>query len=61
MWATVEVQEALCDYFGIKTGKGSGKMTGVEFNGGALSRAVEGIVELFDKLDVDGGRDHRRS
>ena len=54
MWATVEVQEALCDYFGIKIGKGSGKMVGVEFNGGALSRAVEGIVELFDKLDIDG-------
>jgi uroporphyrinogen decarboxylase len=54
MWATVEVQEALCDYFDIKTGKGSGKMIGVEFNGGALSRDVEGIVELFDKLDIDG-------
>jgi uroporphyrinogen decarboxylase len=54
MWATVEVQEALCDYLGIKTGKGSGKMVGVEFNGGALSRDVEGIVELFDKLEIDG-------
>lgn len=54
MWATIEVQEALCDYFGIETGKGSGKMVGIEFNGGALSRDVEGIVELFDILDIDG-------
>jgi uroporphyrinogen decarboxylase len=54
MWATIEVQEKLCDYFGIKTGKGSGKMAGIEFNGGGLSRDVDGIVELLDKLDIDG-------
>lgn len=53
MWATVEVQEALFDHFGIETGRGQ-RPRGVSLMGGALSRDPRAIVELWDTLHIDG-------
>ncbi len=53
MWATVEVQEKLFDYFGITTGKGDMKDVHGML-GGYLSRSVEALLLLWDKLGVDG-------
>ena len=53
MWATREVQEKLFDYLQIKTAPSTspGK---VSLNRGVLSRRVEAILELFDRLEIDG-------
>jgi uroporphyrinogen decarboxylase len=52
-WATAEVQESLCDYFGIEEGRGE-KSPWIGLNGGALSRGLPGILRLFDRLHIDG-------
>ncbi len=53
IWATVEVQEKLLGHFGIETHRGVPSV-GVELMGGVLSRDVDAIVVLFDRLDIDG-------
>ncbi len=53
MWATVEVQEKLFQHFQIETQQGVPSV-GIELMGGALSRDVDAILELFDRLDIDG-------
>ncbi|NLE45321.1 MAG: uroporphyrinogen-III decarboxylase-like protein [Chloroflexi bacterium] len=53
MWATVEVQEALFDHFGIDAGWGEFSC-GVGLMGGALTRSVAAIIELWDRLHIDG-------
>lgn len=53
MWATPEVQETLFDHFGIATARGT-KPLGWGLNGGALSRGIEALLELWDRMDVDG-------
>ncbi|MCP4166304.1 MAG: hypothetical protein GY759_10470 [Chloroflexi bacterium] len=53
MWATPEVQERLFDHFGIETAKGS-ESVGIGLNGGALTRAVEAMLELWERLGIDG-------
>ena len=52
-WATREVQESLCDYFGIEEGRGEAN-SWIGLNGGALSRGISGIRKLFDRLHIDG-------
>lgn len=51
-WATVEVQERLCEHLGIETGAGE-HTPGIGFNGGRLSRGLSGITELLDTLSID--------
>jgi uroporphyrinogen decarboxylase len=53
MWATVEVQEKLFDHFRIETKRGVPSV-GIELMGGVLSRDVDAILELFDRLGIDG-------
>ena len=53
MWATPEVQELLFDHFNISIGKAS-KTDTIGLLGGYLSRGVEALLELWDKLGVDG-------
>lgn len=53
MWATVEVQEMLFDHFGIETARNVPSV-GIELMGGVLSRDVAAILELWDRLDIDG-------
>jgi len=53
MWATVEVQEMLFDHFGIETGRGV-PSRGVGLFGGVLAREPQAIIELWDKLEIDG-------
>ncbi len=53
IWATPEVQERLFAHFGIKSGL-SASPQGISLLGGKLSRDAEAILELFDKLDIDG-------
>ena len=53
MWATPEVQEKLLAYFGIQTGRDT-PAQGVSLMGGALSREAHAILEVYDKLDIDG-------
>jgi uroporphyrinogen decarboxylase len=53
MWATPEVQEILYDHFNISTGKNS-KNDAIGLLGGYLSRGVEALIELWDRLGVDG-------
>ena len=53
MWATPEVQEILFDHFGISAGKDTCTDT-IGLSGGNLSRGVEVLLELWDKLGVDG-------
>jgi len=53
MWATVEVQEKLFDHFQIETQR-SVPSVGFELMGGVLSRDVDAILELFDRLGIDG-------
>jgi uroporphyrinogen decarboxylase len=53
MWATEEVQEKLLAYFHI----GSGMTTtseGVSLLGRSLTRGAQAILEVFEKLDIDG-------
>ena len=52
LWATVEVQERLFDYFGIETGSGE-KTSSIGFNGGLFSRGLDGVIRLLDELDID--------
>jgi uroporphyrinogen decarboxylase len=59
MWATVEVQEKLCDHFGFSSETGSrpdpaGVATSFGMCGGGLSRSPETLIALWDKLDIDG-------
>jgi uroporphyrinogen decarboxylase len=51
-WATEEVQEKLCDYFGIEEGKDSWSPW-IGLNGGLLSRGVAGITAMLDRLHAD--------
>jgi len=51
-WATEEVQERLCDHFHIEEGKGE-KSPWIGLNGSILSRGVQGIIALMDKLEID--------
>ena len=53
MWATTEVQEMLFDHFTISIGKGS-QTEEIGLLGGYLSRGVEALLVLWDKLGVDG-------
>jgi uroporphyrinogen decarboxylase len=53
MWATSEVQEMLYDHFDIKVGKETQSDT-IGLLGGYLSRGVEALIELWDKLNIDG-------
>ena len=53
MWATGEVQEKLFRHLGIETARGTAA-EGVGLMGGLLTRQPEAIVELFDRLDIDG-------
>jgi uroporphyrinogen decarboxylase len=53
MWATEEVQERLLEHFGIEAGKGHSESS-IGLNGGRLSRGVEGILALWDAMDIDG-------
>ncbi len=53
LWATVEVQEMLCEYFKIEEGKDQLNPC-IGLNGGGLSRGVNGIIKLMDILDIDG-------
>ena len=53
IWATPEVQERLFAYFGIDVGRGS-RASGVSLLGGRLARPVEAILELFERLNIDG-------
>lgn len=53
MWATIEVQELLFSHLGITAGKAE-QSRWIGLNGGPLSRGIEGIIELFDRLEIDG-------
>jgi uroporphyrinogen decarboxylase len=53
MWATPEVQEKLFDHFDIGIGRKT-KTDTIGLLGGQLSRGVEALIELWDKLDIDG-------
>jgi len=53
MWATPEVQEILFDHFDIKIGKET-KTDTIHLMGGYLSRGVEALLQLWDRLGVDG-------
>jgi uroporphyrinogen decarboxylase len=53
IWATVEVQEKLYDYLGVTAGKGT-RAHGIGLMGGALSRDVDGIFALYERLSIDG-------
>jgi len=53
MWATIEVQEKLMDHFGVEEGKGEADPC-FGLNGSVLSRGVQGILALWDKMDIDG-------
>jgi len=53
MWAIPEVQEQLCEHFGITTAAGE-KAVGIKLLGGALARDVSAILELWNRLDIDG-------
>lgn len=53
MWATPEVQERLFAHFGIETARGTSPGT-IYLGGGRLSRDVAAILELWDRLDIDG-------
>lgn len=53
MWATPEIQERLLNHFGIEAGKGETE-TCIGLNGGPLSRGVEGIIALWDRMEIDG-------
>ena len=60
MWATAEVQEQLFAHFGINRGRTA--MDGLSLTsagsisllGGALTRDVTAMLELWEKLDIDG-------
>ena len=59
MWATVEVQERLYDYFGLRSEPSvgpdpAGVATGFGLCGGGLSRSPETLIALWDELDIDG-------
>ena len=53
MWATPEVQEKLFAHFGVDTAHGTAPGT-IYAGGGRLSRDVAAILELWDRLDIDG-------
>jgi uroporphyrinogen decarboxylase len=53
MWATVEVQENLFAHFGIDAAQGTDP-GGVALLGGKLTRDVAAILELWERLEVDG-------
>jgi hypothetical protein len=53
IWATVEVQDKLYEHLGIRAGAGT-KPCGIGLMGGALTRDVEGILALYDRLQIDG-------
>lgn len=57
MWATPEVQEMLYEHFDISVGKNT-QTDSIGLLGGHLSRGVEALLELWDKLDIDGIIDH---
>lgn len=60
MWATAEVQEQLYAHFGINTGRTTldglslTSAGSISLLGGALTRDVTAILELWDQLDIDG-------
>jgi uroporphyrinogen decarboxylase len=59
MWATAEVQEKLFAHFGIDTARdtcpgGSVAAGGISLGGGLLTRDVSAILELWDRLAIDG-------
>lgn len=60
MWATPEVQENLFDHFNISIGKESQNDV-IGLLGGYLSRGVEAVLLLWEKLGVDGIIDVRPS
>jgi uroporphyrinogen decarboxylase len=53
MWATREVQEKLFDHFDIGRAQGPAG-NGASLLGGELSRGADAILELFERLDIDG-------
>jgi len=53
MWATPEVQERLLAHFDISAGLGESSPW-IGLNGGPLSRGINGIIELWDRLHIDG-------
>src|SRR5512147_1521001 len=53
MWATPEVQEKLFAHFGIDTAWDTSP-GGISLGGGLLTRDVAAILELWERLDVDG-------
>ena len=53
MWATPEVQETLFTYFGIDTAHGTSPGD-IGLGGGNLTRDVAAILELWDRLEIDG-------
>ena len=53
MWATPEVQEKLFEHFGIDTARNI-PPGGVSLLGGLLTRDVAAIIELWDRLEIDG-------
>ena len=53
MWATPEVQKRLFDTLQIDPTP-QPSSAGVSLNGGRLSRRVDAILELFDRLGIDG-------
>jgi uroporphyrinogen decarboxylase len=53
MWATPEVQEKLFMYFGIATARDTSP-GGISLLGGHLTRDVAAILELWERLDIDG-------
>ena len=53
MWATAEVQEKLFAHFGIDTARDTCP-GGISLGGGLLTRDVSAILELWDRLAIDG-------
>ncbi len=53
MWATKEVQEKLLQHFNITAGLGQSSPY-IGLCGGPLSRGIEGIIALWDRMDIDG-------
>ncbi len=53
IWATAEVQEKLLRHFGIETQRGVPSI-GIELMGGVLSRDVRAMLQLLDRLEIDG-------
>ena len=53
MWATPEVQEMLYEHFNITAGKNT-QSDSIGLLGGHLSRGVEALIELWDRLKIDG-------